>query len=111
MARIRGDLTRGTLTRYRIMAYTVGTGLVVLVFIGMPIQFWAHSKSVVEVVGPVHGIAYIVYLAAALDLWRRSRWNLVQLLALVGAGFVPFLAFVVERHLSRLAEASLCPTT
>ena len=101
----------GALLRYRIMAYTVGVGLMILVFIGVPLQYAAHSPGVVKVVGPIHGALYIVYLLAALDLARRARFGLLQLVAMVAAGFVPFVAFLVERQvvhrLAAQAAASL----
>jgi integral membrane protein len=89
------------------MAYTVGAGLIVLVFVGIPLQFGAGTKAVVEVVGPIHGFLYIVYLAAALDLASRARFKLLQLLAMVGAGLLPFLAFVIERRVSRRVEEEI----
>jgi len=92
---------RGALLRYRVMAYVVGTGLVILVFVGIPLQWWAHSKGVVDVVGPLHGFLYIVYLFFALDLWRRARWSLVRIVAMVAAGFVPGLAFYMELQMTR----------
>jgi integral membrane protein len=92
---------RGALLRYRVMAYIVGTGLIILVFVGLPLQWWAHNKDVVEVVGPLHGFLYIVYLFFALDLWRRARWSLVRIVAMVAAGFLPGLAFYMERQMTR----------
>lgn len=91
---------QGALKRYRIMADIVGVGLIVLVFVGIPLQYGAGNKSVVAVVGPLHGFAYIVYLAAAYDLARRGRWTIVQVVAVIVAGFVPFLAFVAEHYTS-----------
>jgi integral membrane protein len=88
----------GALLRYRIMAYTVGIGLIVLVFIGIPLQYAANSPGVVKVVGPIHGAFYIVYLLAAADLARRARFGLLQLAAMICAGFVPIVAFLVERQ-------------
>jgi integral membrane protein len=91
----------GALRRYRFMAYTVGVGLIILVFVGIPLQYAAHSPGVVKVVGPIHGALYIVYLLAALDLSRRARFGLLQMAAMVAAGFVPFVAFIVERQVVR----------
>jgi integral membrane protein len=91
----------GALMRYRIMAYIVGVGLILLVFVGLPVQFAAHRKLVVQVVGTIHGYLYLIYLAAALDLARRAHWRLGRIVAVVAAGFVPFLAFVVERRVLR----------
>lgn len=93
------------LLRYRVMAYVVGVGLIILVFVGMPLQYGAGSKAVVSIVGPAHGFLYIVYLLAVLDLVRRARLSFWSMLAMVAAGLVPFLAFIVERRIT----ASIAP--
>jgi len=92
---------RLSLVRYRAMAYVVGVGLLVLVCVGVPLQYAAGRPGVVAVVGPIHGLLYIVYLLTVADLARRFRLGLGPLVALVAAGFVPLLAFVVERRTSR----------
>jgi integral membrane protein len=91
----------GALMRYRVMAYIVGVGLILVVFVGIPLQFAAHQKGFVEVVGTLHGYLYLLYLVAAGDLARRAHWRLGRILGVVAAGFVPFLAFVVEHRVLR----------
>ncbi len=91
----------GALARYRVMAYVVGIGLIILVFVGIPLQYGANQPAVVKIVGPIHGFLYIIYLITALDLARRARFTLLQLAGMVGAGFIPILAFVVERIVVR----------
>jgi integral membrane protein len=98
------DRLAGPLIRYRAMAYIVGAGLVVLVFVGMPLKYWAGVRTVVAVVGPVHGVLYLVYLVAVLDLARVRRLPVLQVLMMVGAGLLPFLAFYVERRTTRIIE-------
>ena len=93
--------TSSALARYRTMAYLVGTGLLVLVLVGIPLQYGANKPDVVKIVGPIHGFLYLVYLVTAYDLWRRERWSLLRIVAMVSAGFVPVLAFVVERAMTR----------
>ncbi len=92
---------QGALERYKVMAYIVGAGLIILVFVGVPLQYAAGLPQVAHIVGPVHGFLYIVYLVAALDLALRARFTLLQMAAMIGAGFVPFLAFVVERSVAK----------
>lgn len=91
--------------RYRAMAYLVGTGLLVLCLVGMPLQYLAGVPQVDAVVGPIHGFLYIVYLLTAVDLARRARFTLGQMGAMIGAGFLPFLAFVIERRVARRLDA------
>jgi integral membrane protein len=89
------------LLRYRVMAWIVGVGLVILVFVGIPLQVWANSDGVVQVVGPLHGFLYIVYLLVAFDLAVRRRWPIWKGVIVLGAGTVPLLSFVVERWVTR----------
>jgi integral membrane protein len=98
---------RGALTRYRIMAFVVGTALVILVFVAIPIQVWGNDKTVAEVVAPIHGYLYIVYLVASADLARRAHWRLGRILMVVAAGFVPSLAFFVEHRINGQMQAEL----
>lgn len=99
----------GALLRYRIMAYTVGVGLFILTFIGLPLQYAAGHPGVDKYVGAVHGIAYIVYLVAALDLARRARFRLIDMAMMVGAGLLPLLAFVIERRITAAVRAGVRP--
>ncbi|HUY86618.1 MAG TPA: DUF3817 domain-containing protein [Acidimicrobiales bacterium] len=99
----------GALARYRLMAFVVGIGLAVLVFVGMPLQYWASAPQLVHVVGPIHGIFYIVYLATAIDLVSRCRWNVIQLLPPVLAGLVPGVAFVVEHYTTKKVRNQFGP--
>ncbi|MDQ6839445.1 MAG: DUF3817 domain-containing protein [Actinomycetota bacterium] len=92
----------GALMRYRVMANIIGIGLIVLVFVGMPLQYGVGVNAVVAIVGPLHGALYIVYLLVCLDLVRRARLSFWALLAMVAAGLVPFVAFIVERRITAM---------
>jgi integral membrane protein len=91
----------GALLRYRILAYVVGVGLIVLVLIGVPLRYAADYDGVVAVVGPLHGFLYMVYLVLVLDLARRCRWNPIRMILVMAAGTVPFLSFVAEHYTTR----------
>jgi integral membrane protein len=83
------------------MAFTTATLLVVLVFVGVPLQLAAGQPVVVNDVGTVHGLLYLVYLAVAFDFCRRLRVPKWQMLLVLLAGTVPLCAFVAERKLTR----------
>jgi len=59
--------------RYRVMAYITGVVLLVLCFVGIPLQVAAHNDIIVNDVGTVHGILYMIYLVVAYLLTRRLR--------------------------------------
>ena len=86
--------------RYRVMAYVTGVVLVVLCFVGIPLQI-AGYPAVANDVGVVHGILYIIYLAAAWLLARRLRLPAKPTVIMLLAGTIPILTFVVERWVTR----------
>jgi integral membrane protein len=95
---------RGALLRYRVAAYVVGTGLVILCFVGVPMQLWGHNDSVATVVGIAHGYLYMVYVVLVFDLARRVRWSLRRTAGVVLAGTIPLLGFFVERWVSHRTD-------
>jgi integral membrane protein len=91
---------RGALTRYRVIAYIVGVMLLVLLFVAMPLKYLADDPSAMDVVGPLHGFLYVIYLLGTFDLFRRVRWSLPRLILMALAGTIPFLSFYAERKTS-----------
>ena len=73
----------GALIRYRVMAFVVGTALICLFIVVIFQVFGAKVKLAEEIVAPVHGYLYLVYLVAAADLARRAHWRLGRILMVV----------------------------
>jgi integral membrane protein len=102
----RGMRLGGALLRFRVMAILTGTMLVLLVFVAVPLQIWAHKDGPAAVIGTAHGFLFIVYLVTALDLGVRRRWHLVKLGLVMIAGTVPFCSFIAERKITREIRGS-----
>lgn len=88
--------TDGALLRYRVMAYVVGTLLIILVF-GVIIS----NRTIEVVLGTAHGYLYITLLVTIADLWRRRRFPLTVVLLVALAGTIPFLSFVAEHEVTK----------
>ena len=86
--------------RYRVMAYVTGIVLIILCFVGIPLQVAAHNAAVASDVGTLHGILYIIYVIVAYLLTRRLRLAMGPTVLVLLAGTIPVLTFVVERWLS-----------
>lgn len=101
---------RGALIRYRVMAYIVGTLLVVLVVIGLPLKYldlFGRNGTVVTFTAVPHGYLYMILLITAVDLGRRAKWTWKRLLLIALAGTIPFLSFVAERSATKDVRAKL----
>ncbi|HLS26803.1 MAG TPA: DUF3817 domain-containing protein [Beutenbergiaceae bacterium] len=98
---------RGSFTRYRVMAFITG-GFLLLLCVEMFLKYALQLNGVqadgsaAPVLGSwiafVHGWIYVVYLVAVFDLWSRMRWGLGRMVALIAAGVVPVLSFIMERN-------------
>lgn len=92
---------------YRVMAYVTGVVLIVLCVLAV-LQAFVADSAAVNVVGTVHGALYIIYLLAAFPLTRRLRLAAWPTVAVLLAGTIPVMTFVVERHVShRYIEPAL----
>jgi integral membrane protein len=102
---------RLNVTLYRVMAYV--TGAVLIVLCGFAIgQAFTSDAGIVNVIGTVHGLLYIVYLIVSYPLTRRLRLPLWPTVAVLLAGTIPVMTFVVERRIShRYIEPALAGVT
>jgi integral membrane protein len=103
------DGTRSRLTFFKVMAFVVGVGLLVLVVemvlsygFGMkgtdnPLHWWPQP----------HGFIYMVYLVATALLGFKVGWSILKIVGVMLAGCVPFLSFWVERRVAREVEDGL----
>jgi integral membrane protein len=97
---ITGATLRAAVLRYRVMAYVTGVVLIVLCFVGIPLQA-AGKPAVANDVGVAHGILYIIYLIFAYLLARRLRLANKPMVILLLAGTIPVMTFIVERWATR----------
>lgn len=88
------------LLRYRVMAYVVGTLLVLLVCLAVPLKYAADEPTLTTVLGIAHGYLYAALLLTIADLWRRRRFPLAAVVLVALAGTIPFLSFYAERQIT-----------
>lgn len=99
---------RGYLLRYRVMAYIVGTLLIVLILVGVPLKYLAADGSsaqetgewITTWLGVLHGYLYMVFLITAILLARKARFPLGFAVGIMVLGTIPILSFWGE-HLAR----------
>lgn len=90
------------LKRFRIVAYIVGTFLILLMFVAMPLKYIAKDDSLVTFISPIHGLCYMVYLVLAFHLAQQAGWKFwPHTVGLMLGGTVPIASFFVERWAHR----------
>jgi integral membrane protein len=89
------------LRNYRVAAWVTGVGLLVLVFIAMPLKYFFGEPRPVALVGMMHGFLYMAYIVCTLILAERCRWRPLEAVVILLAGTIPIASFVAERQVTR----------
>jgi integral membrane protein len=92
---------RAAVLRYRVMALITGVLIIVVCFVGIPLQIAAHQTFIVNQVATVHGYLYLVYIVMAWMLASRLKLAKGPMLVLLLAGTIPVMTFIVERWMTR----------
>jgi integral membrane protein len=88
------------LRRYRVAAFIVGWGLIILCAT-MVAKYAFGQDWTVAVWGPIHGVLYVGYVLLAFDLAYKDRWSLGGTVWVLLAGVIPGVSFVAERQVHR----------
>lgn len=118
---------RKALTFYRVASWVTGIFLLLLV-VEMLLKYLGGVE--IEAFGPngflalvpndsvtavnlstgiliVHGWLYVVYLFSNFNLWSLLRWPFIRFILMALGGVVPFLSFIVEHFMTRIARADI----
>ena len=90
-----------TLGRLRLSGLLEGWSFVLLLFVAMPLKYFAGQPGAVRVIGMAHGVLFLLYLALALQAHFQYRWPLRRTVGLMLASVVPFGPFIADRRLLR----------
>jgi integral membrane protein len=79
-----------------------GASFLVLLGIAMPLKYLAGYPQAVSVVGMMHGILFLLFVAAVMQVSVSMRWPLRRVLAALASSVLPFGPFVFDAHLRRV---------
>ena len=97
------------LRNYRVAAWVTGIGLLVLVFIAMPLKYFFGEPRPVALVGMLHGFLYMAYIVCTLILAERCRWKPVFAVVILASGTIPVASFVAERKVTHKVQDEHLP--
>ncbi|WP_426756012.1 DUF3817 domain-containing protein [Myxococcus sp. Y35] len=98
------------LGRFRAVALAEGLSVIALFFIAMPLKYAAGMPQAVKFTGWVHGLLFVLYLFALMEVAIAHRWSILRVLGAIFASLLPFGTFVFEARLRReTSEAAAEP--
>lgn len=86
---------------FRLAGFIEGTGLVVLLFIAMPLKYMAGIPEAVTLTGSLHGFLFVLYLLVTAYTTLKTRWSVKWIAAAVAVAFIPFGNYVLDTRLQK----------
>ncbi|MFB9329020.1 DUF3817 domain-containing protein [Paenibacillus aurantiacus] len=87
--------------RFRLIAFVEGLSFLVLLFIAMPLKYWADMPGAVTLVGGIHGALFGLYMLALIHAAIDARWTWKQVALAFILAFIPFGTFVLDARIRR----------
>lgn len=97
-------LLKNSLGHLRIIAFLEGLSFLILLFIAMPMKYFAGQPEYVKVTGMIHGILFIVYVMYVFLVRSEYKWtNKTTYVALL-ASVIPFGTFYADVKFFRVSD-------
>ncbi|QCR23059.1 DUF3817 domain-containing protein [Pontibacter sp. SGAir0037] len=92
------------ISRFRTIGIYEGISALVLFFVAMPLKYLAGIPEAVKYVGWAHGVLFILYIMALLQVTLVHRWSVLKVAAGVLASLIPFGPFILDARLLKNEE-------
>ena len=89
------------LGRFRIIAILEGISYLLLLGIAMLLKYFAGIPEAVKIVGWVHGLLFVLFLLALIQVSVLYSWKFGRVVWAFIASLLPFGPFVLERQLKQ----------
>lgn len=92
-----------SIERLRFISIIEGLSFLALLCVAMPVKYILGEPTLVRYVGMVHGLLFILFVAALLESSKRYEWSLKFSLLCFACSIVPFAPFWLENRLKKYA--------
>jgi integral membrane protein len=94
------------LGRFRAIAFAEGVSYLLLLFIAMPLKYWAGMPMAVKATGWLHGLLFVLFILSLIEVSLRLRWSVIKTGLAFLASLLPFGTFVLDAKLLRPQQLS-----
>lgn len=98
------SMSRNWITALRRIGIVEGISLLVLLFVAMPLKYFANRPEFVTVVGWIHGFLFILFMTVAYIVYEKLNWPFKKLVQAFIAAFFPFGTFIFDKQLKSSLE-------
>jgi integral membrane protein len=90
-----------TFSWFRKVAFAEGVSFLVLLFVAMPLKYFANLPMAVTIVGGLHGILFVAFIILAWEVKGEYKKDFRWLMKAGLASILPFGTFVMDKEWKR----------
>jgi len=80
----------------RVISYLEGISYILLIFIAVPIKYYANDPSLVKLLGMPHGLLFVAFVILSLVNSKKYNWSFIKTIAVLISSIIPFGTFYVD---------------
>jgi len=86
---------------FRVVSILEGISYLLLLFIAVPIKYFANDPTYVKMLGMPHGLLFVAYVVLAFLLKSDLNWNSKTFWTILIASVIPFGTFYIDKKYLR----------
>ncbi|RYZ53995.1 MAG: DUF3817 domain-containing protein [Sphingobacteriales bacterium] len=99
------SILKTSLGRLRLIGLLEGISLLILIFITMPMKYYFGHPAGSQIMGPVHGMLFLLFVFNTLSVGVEYRWKFMETTwKVLLACMIPFGTFYIDRRILRPLE-------
>lgn len=98
-----------TFSWFRKIAFAEGVSFLVLLFIAMPLKYFAYMPMAVTIVGGLHGALFVAFMILAFLVKEEHKKNIGWFARAFLASIIPFGTFYMDREWKKEEAAITSP--
>jgi len=71
----------------------------------MPLKYIGHIPQPVKIIGWIHGVLFVLYSIALINVWITFKWSFKRALIAFLASLMPLGTFLIDAQLRKDEEA------
>ena len=92
-------MMNSALGRFRLISIIEGVSTILLFLVAIPMKYALDIPMAVKIVGPLHGLLFLMYLVMLVSTWASQQWPLRMFIVGLFAAVPPFGTFLYDHFM------------
>lgn len=85
------------LKQLRTVAWIEGLSYLILLFVAMPMKYFADQPAMVRYVGMIHGLLFVLFIINTIQAKIEYGWSGGHMMRVMGTSLIPFGMIMFDR--------------